>query len=61
MNRLLDWIIGINIAGLVTITALESWRPGLISTGINIGLMWIVAVTLISLGLLMKNSTEPTK
>ncbi len=51
---LLDISLAINIVGLMVITALESWRPGYVSVAVNVGVVWLVAVGLLSVGWSMK-------
>lgn len=54
MKRLLDFSIAINIIGLMALSALESARPGMVSAAVNVGVVWLGAVVLLSLGLLEK-------
>lgn len=55
MNFFLDLSITLNISGLIVLSALESARPGMVSSAVNVGLVWLIAVILMSLGLLIKN------
>lgn len=53
-NRFLELCLAINIIGLALISALESWRPGVVSSAVNIGFVWIAAVGLITIGVLLR-------
>lgn len=36
--------IAINILGLIVITGLEAVRPGFVSGGVNVGIVWLVVM-----------------
>lgn len=60
MNRLLDISLVLNITGLAVVSALEAWRPGFVTSAVNIGVVWVGAVLLISVGLFAKHKTKPS-
>ncbi len=49
MKRLTDMTIAVNIGGLAILAALESWRPGSVSAGVNSGYVWLVSTALLLL------------
>lgn len=60
MNIFVRATIALHIIGLAVISALESWRPGIVSSAVDIGMVWLFAVVLIG-GLMVKNQSTGTQ
>jgi len=52
-----DWNIGINVAGLAIVNALEVWRPGYISAAVPMAVLWVGAVVLVSVSLVVRQKS----